>query len=48
MGGGQDPGRVWPGKKLPGRMGTQKRLARSLVVDKVNGMPDTGDATIAG
>ena len=36
MGGGQDPGRVWPGKKLPGRMGTEKVMAKSLVVDRID------------
>ena len=31
-GGGQDPGRIWPGKKMPGRMGGKRVTTQSLKV----------------
>lgn len=31
-----DPGRVWPGKKMPGRMGGVKRTIKNLVVLHLN------------
>lgn len=36
MGGCQDPGRVFPGKKMAGRMGGRKRTAQNLIVHKVD------------
>ena len=36
MGGCQDPGRVWKGKKMAGRMGGRNRTAQSLVVHKID------------
>jgi len=35
-GGGQDPGRVWPGKKMAGRMGNKRVLTLSLQVHKID------------
>ncbi len=32
-GGGQDPGRIWPGKKMPGRMGGKKSTQQCLKVN---------------
>ena len=37
-GGSQDPGRVYPGKKMPGHMGADKRTVQNVVVHKV-GLP---------
>jgi ribosomal protein L3 len=31
-GGGQDPGRIWPGKRMPGRMGGKRVTTPSLQV----------------
>lgn len=31
----QDPGKVFPGKKMPGRMGGEKRSVMSVLVYKV-------------
>ena len=31
-GGGQDPGRIWPGKKMPGRMGGKRVTTQNLKV----------------
>jgi len=36
MGGCQDPGRVFPGKKMAGRMGGRNRTAQNLVVHAVD------------
>ena len=35
-GGCQDPGRVWPGKKMPGHMGARKKTTQNLRVFKVD------------
>lgn len=32
----QDPGKVWPGKKMPGRMGNKRRTVQSVWVYKVD------------
>lgn len=32
----QDPGKVWPGKKMPGRMGNKRRTVQSVWVYKVS------------
>eukprot|EP00891_Asterochloris_glomerata_P005210 jgi/Astpho2/5210/Aster-04787 len=32
----QDPGKVWPGKKMPGRMGGVRRTVQSVLVYKVD------------
>ncbi len=34
-GGGQDPGRIWPGKKMPGRMGGKRATQQCLKVTLV-------------
>ena len=31
-GGGQEPGRIWPGKKMPGRMGGKMKPVQNLQV----------------
>lgn len=36
MGGSADPGRVWKGKKMPGKMGNKKRTAYDLLVFRVD------------
>jgi large subunit ribosomal protein L3 len=36
-GGRQDPGRTWKGKKMPGRMGGERRTVHSLLVQRVDG-----------
>lgn len=36
IGQGTDPGRVWKGKKMPGRMGRQKVLIKGLKVFKID------------
>ena len=33
-GGGGDPGRIWPGKRMPGRMGCKRRTVPSLKVNR--------------
>jgi large subunit ribosomal protein L3 len=33
-GGGGDPGRIWPGKKMPGRMGGKRATTQSLLVSE--------------
>lgn len=41
LGSGTTPGRVWKGKKMPGRMGTQNSTIKNIKVisvDKVNGL----------
>lgn len=35
-GGGQDPGRIWPGKRMAGRMGNKKTITHSLQVYKID------------
>jgi 50S ribosomal protein uL3 len=35
-GNSQDPGRVWKGKKMPGRMGSERVTTQNLFVLKVN------------
>ncbi|XP_062523238.1 large ribosomal subunit protein uL3m-like, partial [Corticium candelabrum] len=35
-GGGTDPGRIWPGKRMPGRMGCKRRTTMSLKVYRIN------------
>jgi large subunit ribosomal protein L3 len=35
-GGGGDPGRIWPGKRMPGRMGCKRRTIPSLKVYRIN------------
>ena len=35
-GGGQDPGRVWPGKRMAGHMGNAKTIIHSLQVYKID------------
>jgi large subunit ribosomal protein L3 len=35
-GGAQDPGRIWPGKRMPGRMGGKRVTTPSLKVVRVN------------
>ena len=35
-GGHQDPGRVWPGKKMPGRMGGKRITSQNLEVVRVD------------
>lgn len=35
IGANQDPGKVWKGKKMPGRMGGDRRTTQSLWVHKV-------------
>ncbi|KAI0030757.1 mitochondrial 50S ribosomal protein L3 [Vararia minispora EC-137] len=35
-GGHQDPGRVWPGQKMPGRMGNKRRTAQNLYVVRID------------
>lgn len=34
-GGGQDPGRIWPGKRMPGRMGGKRVTTQNLKVQCV-------------
>ena len=34
---GQDPGRVWPGRKMPGHMGNRQRTTQRLPVVKIDG-----------
>ena len=36
IGNSQDPGRVWKGKKMAGRMGNRKRTVQSVFVYKVD------------
>lgn len=36
IGAGTDPGRVWPGKKMPGRMGGTKKTVQNLVILHLN------------
>ena len=36
IGNSQDPGRVWKGKKMAGRMGNRKRTVQSVLVYKVD------------
>ena len=36
IGGCQDPGKVWPGKKMPGRMGGKLRTLSCAYVYKVS------------
>jgi len=36
MGGSADPGRVWKGKKMPGKMGNKKHIATNLLVFRVD------------
>ncbi len=36
IGQGTDPGRVWKGKKMPGRMGTAKKTIKGLKIYKIN------------
>jgi len=36
IGGCQDPGRVWKGKKMPGRMGNKRVTTLSLMIQKVD------------
>jgi large subunit ribosomal protein L3 len=35
-GGGQDPGRIWPGKRMPGRMGGKRVTTPNLQVVRIN------------
>ncbi|XP_065828175.1 large ribosomal subunit protein uL3-like [Oscarella lobularis] len=35
-GGGGDPGRIWPGKRMPGRMGNKRRVTMNLKVCRIN------------
>lgn len=35
-GGGQDPGRIWPGKRMAGRMGNQTIITHSLQLHKID------------
>lgn len=37
IGGRQDPGRIWKGKKLPGHMGNERRTLHNCLVYKVRG-----------
>ena len=39
IGGRQDPGKVWKGKKLPGHMGNEKRTLHNCLMYKVRGGP---------
>ena len=43
-GGGQDPGRIWPGKKMPGRMGGKRVTTKKL---KVSVCGDFSTSTVA-
>jgi large subunit ribosomal protein L3 len=36
MGAGTSPGRVFPGKRMPGRLGGQKRTIKNLQVIGIN------------
>ncbi|ORX37803.1 translation protein [Kockovaella imperatae] len=36
MGANQDPGRIWKGKKMPGRMGGKQRTTHNLLVHRVD------------
>lgn len=35
-GGGGDPGRIWPGKRMPGRMGGVRRTIQNLKVQPLS------------
>jgi large subunit ribosomal protein L3 len=37
-GGGKDPGRIWPGKRMPGRMGCKVQTTRNLKVRRIHGI----------
>ncbi|VDC06569.1 unnamed protein product [Peniophora sp. CBMAI 1063] len=39
-GGHQDPGRVWPGKKMAGKMGNKRRTAQNLYVVRIDNALD--------
>ncbi len=46
IGAGTTPGRVWPGKKMPGRHGTANITVRGLVVLYID--PETGELWLSG
>ena len=46
IGAGTDPGRVWPGKKMPGHYGNKTKTVSGLVVLYIN--PDTGEIWLSG
>lgn len=46
IGAGTDPGRVWPGKKMPGHYGTDTKTISGLVVVYIN--EETGEVWLSG
>lgn len=46
IGAGTTPGRVWPGKKMPGRSGTAANTVRGLVVLHIN--PENNEIWLSG
>jgi large subunit ribosomal protein L3 len=46
IGAGTDPGRVWPGKKMPGHYGTDTKTISGLVVVYLD--PETGEVWLSG
>jgi large subunit ribosomal protein L3 len=46
IGAGTDPGRVWPGKKMPGHYGTDTKTVSGLVVLHIN--QDTSEVWLSG
>ncbi len=46
IGAGTDPGRVWPGKKMPGHYGGDTKTISGLVVLYIN--PDTNEVWLSG
>lgn len=41
-GGGQDPGRIWPGKRMPGRMGGVRVTSQCRKVSEITTAEATG------
>lgn len=46
IGAGTDPGRVWPGKKMPGHYGSETKTVSGLVVLYIN--PETNEVWLSG
>lgn len=47
-GGNQDPGKVWKGKKLPGRLGGVRKTVQNCLVYKVSSLPRGGGGQVSG
>lgn len=46
IGAGTTPGRIWKGKKMGGRMGTEKVTVKNLIIVDVN--PELGEVAVSG